>query len=90
MSFLGIPQFTLNLIAFIILLFCLGLNSSDREIESEPPNKPKLEKIDNEAISALMGLGFRKTQAREAVVKALFEDPLLSTEELIKAALQKT
>lgn len=65
----------------------LGASGDDYIAKAEAQASPKLFPVDEEAVSALMGLGFTRTESVQAVKKAR-ENGATTVEEVIMRALQ--
>ena len=65
----------------------LGASGDDYVAKAEAQTAAKLSPVDEEAVSALMGLGFTRTESVQAVKKAR-ENGAQSVEEVIMKALQ--
>lgn len=65
----------------------LEILNADGEMKAQAPMQAKLSKEGEEAISALTGLGFSKTESVQAVKKAM-DEGAKTTEEIIRKALQ--
>lgn len=70
---------------------CLELKDHARELDTGAPQDPTvsvLPQASEDAVAALMTLGYPEKEARKKVLKRCQQEPAASTEELIKQVLQ--
>lgn len=60
-----------------------------KEVNQEPPKATTKEAIINDAISVLVGIGFKKTEAKNAVRKACDGKVFDSVQDVIKVTMKK-
>ena len=70
----------------------IDLQEKARKIESRwslhTPEKPSLEGVAEDVISALLNLGYKRSQAEKAVERVFQQNPQLSLEKSLKASLK--